>query len=111
MEQTVALQQVRQTMHAICGSRRHLLKVVLGGKAHWKAISRRAFKGMPVDEETLERMWAYFVHQAGPGDLKHLKSELGLLLEQQEAEQATHDAATDIERWDGAIMDPMGKPH
>lgn len=103
--------EVEQLLRTICGSRRFLLKVVLAGRKHWTMAFLKHCHGLPVDETTAERLWAYFVAQAGPSDREHLKAELGLLLEQQEAEQAVNDVAWDIERWDGAKMDPMGKPH
>lgn len=102
-------------MSDVCGSRRFLLKVVLAGKSHWMNSARQGFGSIQasgIPDSVLEDMWVYFLHQAGPANREHLKAELGLLLEQQDQEQA-HQRNTefDIVRADGALMDVGGRAH
>lgn len=114
LRQLEAFLAVKQIFRAIASNRRFLLKVVCGGRYHFISAMEREFRGMAVQPNVFDSMWAYFVHHAGPGNLKE---ELGLLLEQQAIEQASKaidvdQLVDDIRRVDdGAPMGLDGRVH
>lgn len=43
-----------------------LLSIVTGGKAHWKGIASKAFRGHLVDDTMVGQMFEFMVQMAGP---------------------------------------------
>lgn len=57
---------VKHFLEVVCQDRLYLLAIVTGGKAHWKGIAAKAFRGFLVDDTVLDQLFQFLVEQAGP---------------------------------------------
>lgn len=61
---------VKHFLDVVLQDRFYLLAIVTGGKAHWKQIAGKAFRGFLVDDQILDNLFAFMQQEAGPDPKK-----------------------------------------
>lgn len=56
---------IKHFLEIVLKDRMLLLSIVTGGKAHWKGVAGKAFRGFLVNDDMLDQTFTWLVEQAG----------------------------------------------